>query len=63
MDMVEQGARYQRACQASAEILNQHVSPDKTKPAQFAEIVFCLMRMMQAVEDDLGKNPWRPSEN
>ena len=55
--------RHKRACQASAEIINLALGGDKSKPALFAEILFCLLRMMAVVEDDLGRNPWRPSDN
>lgn len=55
--------RYERAADAAAKILTDHVDPKKSKGVQYFEIMWIIQAAMHLAEQDM-KQQWRePSKN
>ena len=61
--MIDEGPRYRRAAEATAEILNLHFDPSKPKAELFGKILFTVLAAIHAAEKDLNASRFDPSKN
>jgi hypothetical protein len=62
--MIEEGPRYARAYEATAEILNLHIfDPKKSKADLVGRVLFIILHAMYEAEAELHERQLTPSEN
>jgi hypothetical protein len=61
--MPDDGPRYRRAAEATAEILNLHFDPSRPKAELFGKILFTILAAIYAAEEDRNASRLYPSEN
>jgi hypothetical protein len=62
--MMEEGARYARSAEAAAVIVNLLAGDYPGGKAQlYGRVLFCILRTIYQVEEDLGTRIPNPSEN